>query len=832
MGQDEFIENLAGSVSDGDSIDWNQATSEAGADAAKVRALQNLERIARFNGGLQDPTREGAANSTGVATQPRRWGDLTLLELAGAGARGEVWRAWDPSLERQVALKLPKRPLSGSEAFEAVVQEARALARVRHPHVVTVYGVGEDDGTPGLWMEFLSGPTLGGAIERGGPMSPREVARIGIDLCSALEALEGVGIVHRDIKPTNIAIECDGRFLLMDFGLGRRSALDDGTPRSSGTPLFMAPEIIAGGLATHRSDLYALGVTLWWALAGHPPFQASTLQELQEQASRGPSTRLRDLRRGIPRKLAAAIEWAMSPSEAGRPRRAAELGASLMAAMQEIDAIARRPKRVAVFALTALVALLAVFLLGRDGGFRGFVRQPPSVAVLPFANLTGDPSQEYFASGMTDELISRFSQIEGLRVSSFSSVAGLKNSAMPLSEIAKRLHVKMVVEGVVHSSSGRIRVTTKLVDAATGQAIWSHIYDRKAAEVLALHGEVATAVADQLHAKLTPSERQRLRRSREVEPDAYATYLQGLAAFRDRSRGGTLQGIEYFYKACALDSTFAEPWTQLAYAYDWSKAAGAVPKVPGETASFAEHALSLDPESGSARAILATTRLRADGDFVKALGEYRAAVALSPGDAETRIELVACLTAMGHFDAAIKEAARAREADPTSVMAADVVMFPLFEGRRYGEAIGTAKRLLATRPGDTTVQFNLGQALYFAGRRSEAIAALEKVVQADPFPEGFAWLGYMRGQNGDTDGARAALATLEEWNLRDPIDPYNFTIAYLGLHDVDQAIKHLREAVETSGGAAAMFLRVDPALDLLREDSRFQAIVGRYRFDS
>src|SRR5205085_1899440 len=229
----------------GQRADWELLESSDGLDASTRGALKDLERMASFNRDLQRAgAPDAAVEQAGAA--PERWGHLMLLEPVGAGAQGEVWRAWDATLQRQVALKF--LATEGTRTVSSdLIAEARALARVRHPGVVAVHGVAEHGGRTGMWMEWIEGLTLAREIERRGALPAREVARIGVELCSALEALEGAGVVHRDVKPANIVLEAGGRVVLTDFGLGWRPALDDTRARTSGTPLFMAPELLGGG---------------------------------------------------------------------------------------------------------------------------------------------------------------------------------------------------------------------------------------------------------------------------------------------------------------------------------------------------------------------------------------------------------------------------------------------------------------------------------------------------------------------------------------------------------------------------------------------------------
>ncbi len=336
MGGDDRLNDLAGSVSDGRSVDWDGAESRAenAEERAEILALRDVARIAEFNRTWQEgesgPGGEPGAVPRGGPLEA--WGALSLLERVGAGATGEVWRAWDADLQREVALKFLHAGEDGlaSGAGSPLVREARALARIRHPGVVTVYGVAEHGGRTGLWMEFLHGATLEEEIDRRGALDPGEVLRIGLRLSEALAAVEVAGLVHRDLKPANVVLSSDGRVVLTDFGLGRRRGLADADlRRASGTPIFMSPEVLAGEPATPRSDLYALGVTLRWALTGRPPFGVRTLEELKARAAAGPETALAAERPDAPASLVEAVERAMAPDPGRRFGSAAEMASVL-----------------------------------------------------------------------------------------------------------------------------------------------------------------------------------------------------------------------------------------------------------------------------------------------------------------------------------------------------------------------------------------------------------------------------------------------------------------------------------------------------------------------
>jgi serine/threonine protein kinase/tetratricopeptide (TPR) repeat protein len=835
------LDPLIDAVSEGEPVDWKLAESASDLDLDALRALKDMQRIADFSRRLQRAEPENAPATPPPqpkgGKEPEHWGDLILLDRIGAGAKGEVWRAWDPALQRQVALKFlqSSESSSGGEAGTDLVAEARALARVRHPAVVAVHGIAEHGARAGMWMECLDGVTLAREIERAGPLPAREVARIGLEVCAALEALEGAGLVHGDIKPANIVLEPRGRVVLTDFGLGWRPALEEMEARRSfGTPLFMAPELHAGGNASPQSDIYALGVTLWWALTGSSPFQARTLPDLREETARGPSHSLDSVRPDAPRALVDAIQWAMNADPGARPQSAALLANRLRVALDPADVRQQSPRRSHRLRLAVSAAVgiaVGVLLLGRflPGSGRD---NTPSIAVLPFANLSGDPAQEYLSDGMTDELIARLAQVGGLRVISLTSVMPFKGSKLPLDEIARKLHVRMVVEGALLRAHDSVRVSAQLVDASTGRAVWSEIYERDWDHIFALHSDVALATVRGIRAKLTPRERGRLSMAPVMNAEAHALYLHGLQAFREQTGEGVGRAITLFRRALAIDSSYVDAWTWLAYAYEYSNNVGLMTRREADSLAVAsaQRALRLDPENGPARTTLAAVQQYSRGDFPAAERSFREALDLCPGNADARAELVVLLTASGRFDEAIAEAKRARDTDPLSSMAATVSMYPLFEGRRYEEAIQMGRDFLSTQPNFPPIMLVLGQALFFSGRHDEGIAMIERAAKLDPEPVFVGWLGLLNGLMGKREKALEMRTQLIRADQKEHIDPYLFAIVDIGLGENARALDNLERARSELSGDE-LLLRVDPALDPLRREPRFQALAKAIKTD-
>ena len=673
----EPVDRVTGSISDGKPIDWEGTRPGGDLDGDTLQAFRDVERIAEFNRSLQhttegDPPTPGSGIRDGK--RPERWGDLIVLEPIGAGARGKVWRAWDSTLQRQVALKFLQPAGEKGTGRKDLLNEARSLAKIRHKGVVTVHGIAENDDRAGMWMECLEGPTLAREIERMGKLDVRQVTHIASQLCSALEALEAAGLVHGDIKPSNIVLEAGDRVVLTDFGLGWRPALGDiESPRGSGTPMFMAPELFAGAPASHASDRYALGVTLWYALAGEPPYRARALHELRDALARGPSRSLQKLRPDAPAPLIASIMSAMSADVSKRPNSAAEFASRIREESKPVGS---------------------------------------SIAVLPFLNRSQDRDEEYFSEGLSDELLQMLTKIRGLRVAARSSAYSFKGRQATIGEIGRALQVAAVLEGSVRKSGDRVRISVQLVNVFDGYHLWSETYDRTLQDIFAVQDDIAQSVVKELRAVLlaekvdaktsreVDAEVAKAARGRATDPEAYRLYLLGRHFARRLSRQDMTKGIEYLKQALARDPNFAFAWAELAGAYSRAAGRGLIPHAEGyaQAREAVRRALAIEPDLGEAHARLASIQMFYDFDLGEADRSYARALELAPGD-------IPALSGAG-------------------VLA--------FSHERADEAIALHRRACEQDPLSAAVHSNLGLSLHRAGRLEESEAAYQRAIELDP----------------------------------------------------------------------------------------------------
>lgn len=493
----------------------------------------------------------------------------------------------------------------------------------------------------------------------------------------------------------------------------------------------------------------------------------------------------------------------------------------------------------ALFGIVAVASIITIALVVNRGGATGTSRPAiKSLAVLPLKNLSGDPTQEYLADGMTEALIGRLSGIHDLRVISRTSVLRFKDTQLPAPEIAKMLGTDALVEGSVIREGNRIRVHAQLIRGATDDHFWSEAYDRELRDVLSLESEVAQSIARRVEVTVTGKEQQRLTAARSVSPEVYESYLKGRSAY-DKSnssgqagKAGIEESIRYFEEAIKKDPSFAPAYVGLATAY---RRLGAVlvGVPPTETRpkviSAAQKALEIDPELAEAHARLADiyqTRFH----WSDAEAEYKRALELKPNDAPTHIAFAGWLVCQGRTAEAIAWSRRARELDPLGISGSSLSLI-LFEAHHYDEAMDELRSVLALRPDDAEALWILGLVLIAKGLPDQAIPVLEKGVSvSDRSPAIISILirAYAHAQR-RADALRL-LAELKRRKQAGYVTPAAFVNAYLGLGEYDEAFTWLEQAYREQSNSL-QFLKVQPFYDPIREDPRFKDLVHRVGLD-
>jgi TolB-like protein/tRNA A-37 threonylcarbamoyl transferase component Bud32 len=749
---------LAESIADGSVVDWDAAEARATTDEqAIIRQLRVLSNLAGLHRSL--PREGGVRRSVLQSASPAigSWAHLTLLARLGGGTFGEVYRAWDRHLEREVALKLLKSDESDDDLDASrIAAEGRRLARVRHPNVITVHGVDVHDGRVGLWMELVRGATLEQGLHEHGPLSAREAALVGIDLCRALAAIHGAGLIHRDVKAQNVMREDGGRIVLMDLGTGRETDRTGrrGVADLAGTPLYLAPEIFDGASAGEVTDLYSLGVLLYHLVTGSFPVPATSIGELQQGHEKRSSIRLRDARADLPTAFVRVIDKAIAADPSQRFATAGALETALgetlahePANVGPSTAVLGKPRlRRALFRVLSLLGAVAVAAIAVTGWRALRTRREPgprpmsihSIAVLPLMNLSGDPAQEYFADGMTDELIGRLGHLPGIDVISRTSAMQFKGSKKPLPEIARILNVDGVLEGSIlvmaeperaTGQARKIRINARLIHAGTDTQLWDRTFEAVVSDALALQSEVVDAVTAGIHLRLSARAAPKIAQDFE----AFDLYLKGRYYWNLRTKEGLTQSVRFFQDAIARDPGYAAAYSGLADSYMMLSTYGWTPYAEGTARAgrAASRALELDDRLAEAHAslgLIEDDRL----EWAAADASFKRALDLNPGYANAHHWYASHLAQRGDFATAIGEIQKASILDPLSANVQGELGIILFLSRRYDEAILQSEKTLSMN--SELPRVHIAQAEAYAQKHmfDRAFASLDRAAAFDP----------------------------------------------------------------------------------------------------
>jgi len=670
-------------------------------------------------------------------------GHYTILGTLGMGGMGEVYRAHDPRLQRDVALKLlPAAVLDDDSANARLVREARAAAALNHPSICTVYDVGEADGHTYIAMELVEGRSLRDRATDG-PLSMDEVLAYGVQMADALAHAHDRRIVHRDLKPANVMIADDGRLKVLDFGLAKRIEGHDRAAATTelgpatlttpgllvGTLAYMSPEQLRGEPADARSDVWALGVVLYELASGRLPFQGHSPFEVSAEILHGPTPGLPP---AVPPALRAIVARCLEKLPGHRYQRAAEVRAALEAAHTGRIALPLRPRITRPWlAGTGVVAVAAAILVAMnvDGLRRGTPDGPrrlQSLAVLPLANLSGDAAQDYFADGMTEVLSTDLARLGALtRVTARSSVLRFKGTSRPLSEVARELNVDALVTGSVLRSGNRVSVTAQLLDPASGDQLWSNRYDRDLRDVLMLRNEIVAAIVEEIHAELSPQEATRLRSARPVVPEAFEAYLKGRFHWLRQTREDFDLAERYFQLALAMDPAYAVGYAGLSSVWMMRGDAGLQPAAETfpKAAAYMARALELDPEQAELYVLQANLKVVAEWDWPGAELAFRRTIAINPNFADARFFYADFLLAQKRTTEWEQQSERALALDPLNEFQRTYYGWQLNYLRRFDEAIPILRGLLPTGPNRAAIHLGLWGAYHGTARFAEAVAA-------------------------------------------------------------------------------------------------------------
>jgi serine/threonine protein kinase/Flp pilus assembly protein TadD len=773
-----------------------------------------------------------------------------VIAKIGAGGMGEVYRARDERLERDAALKiLPAQALADTSARKRFRKEALALSKLNHPGIATIYDFDSDNGVDFLAMEFVVGETLAQKIAHGA-LPEKEVLLLGAQIADALDEAQEHGVVHRDLKPGNIMVTSKGRVKVLDFGLARllRPAASMGstetlseTQSASGTLPYMAPEQLRDESLDPRSDIFSVGAVLYEMSTAQRPFPETVPSRLTDSILHHAPVPPRALNPRLSPELERIILKCLEKSPELRYQSAKELSVDLRRLSAPTTTpssheyvVPKKANRVLVIAILgiALLCVAAVLAALNVGGLRERIwpssetQKIHSLAVLPLANLSKDPEQEYFVEGMADELTTELAQISGLRVISRTSTMRYQNDPKPIPQIAKELGVDALIEGSVERSGNEVRITAQLINARTDTHLWAHSYKRNLQDVLSMQSEVAQAIASEIRVQLTPQEQARFERSRTVNPEAHEAYLKGLYHWNFHTGDELQKAIAEYQNAIAIDPNYALAYNGLSSAYHLLPLNGdvdprlALPKAK-ETAL---KAIELDPQLGEAHSSLAFGLGQYDWDWVGAEREYKQAIALSPSDSVSRAFYAQMLSITGRNEEAIAQATHGRELDPISGQIWLQYARAFFYARQYDTAAQAFKKALEVNPNFWPLHVFLGQVYEQQGLYPQALAELRKA--QGPTQLATSSIGHLYAISGKKAEAEKILNDFLQRSKTDYVPPTYVARIYIGLGDKDQAFAWLEKAYEVRDSHLE-FLGVEPTYDPIRSDPRYADLMRR-----
>jgi serine/threonine-protein kinase len=783
-----------------------------------------------------------------------RLGPYEILEPLGAGGMGEVYRAHDTRLDRDVAVKtLPGDFADDPERRHRFEREARAAAALHHPNILDVHDAGVDGGVPYIVFELLEGETLRRRLG-GRPLQPDEAIAYATQIAWGLAAAHEKSIVHRDLKPENLFVTRDGPVKILDFGLAKRNDQGEGVPDPGsevetvsrattpgtmmGTAGYMSPEQVRGAAVDHRSDIFSFGAVLYEMLTGRRAFPGGTGVEVLNAILKDEPAGLSEPG-PLPRELRRILSRCLAKKPGERFQSARDLALDLEGLSHTPVRARRRRWLLAGAGLTAVLAIAVAWsLVGRrDEWWRGgrLSRPIEAIAVLPLESLSGDKDQEYFADGMTEALIAELGKIGALRVISRTSAMFYKGARKPLSDIAHELNVDAVVEGSVLRSGERVRITAQLIQVSPEGHLWAGSYERDLRDILALQGDVARSIAREVRATVTPLERDRSAVERPVLPEAYEAYLQGLHYWNTGTPQGLQQAIGFFQRAVEVDPAFALPYASLSLVM--SRVGGVIGPLfpPGEAMprarSLAEKALDIDPRLSEAYSALGQVLTLYEWDWAAAERAYRRALELNPGSAEARTAFATHLTIMGRHEEALAQVDRTRAVDPLNLRTAALAGFCLYRARQYETAIQRLQAVLSLAPRFPVAHRFLGITYLEAGDDGKAIAELQAAAEITRGSStDLSFLGGAYAAAGRTAEARAILRQLEGRTKQgEYVPPHARFYVYLKLGEVEEALRWLERSVDEHDPLVGL-VYAGPYCDPLRSDPRFQELLRRMNF--
>lgn len=719
---------------------------------------------------------------------------------------GVVYKAEDLRLQRPVALKfLPSGSFGDEEAKVRFLREARAAAALHHPNICTVHEIDEVDHRPFIVMAYLEGRELTERIAKG-PLGLPQLLDVAIQIGHGLEEAHTRGVVHRDIKPANIMETASGKVVLMDFGLAQMSMAESRLTRAGmrvGTLSYMSPEQMAGDEVDHRTDIWSFGVVLYEMATGQLPFQGDYEQAVFYSILQEPP---KPMGPDAPDELEPITRKCLAKRPEERYQTVSELLADLSALKRSRDS--DPPSRAS----------------------SGVSQLRPSIVVLPFQNRSRGEEDEYFADGVTEDVISTLGKIEGLRVIPRASAFHFKGKRPALHELVDSLRVSHVLEGSVRHAGERLRITVELIEAVEGDQVWTERYDRVMADIFDIQDELSRAIADALKTKLMgpPPTTPRVHRTENF--DAYRLYLQGRRQFYQFSGSSFRQAISRFEAAAELDERYVDPHAGIADAYTLLGSLGlARPKeVFPKAREEALRALRLDETIAEAHAALALIQHSYDWDFAAAEQSFRRAIELDPASPTCRAHFCWVLDLWGRAEEGIEQGRAAVELDPLNPFMNRMLGHAYLFAGEYEAALAQLRKTLEIEPHYVSAMWEQANTLGLLGRPDEALQAIataHALAPEDAINLGI--LGCYQAGAGRRAEAERTIEQLKAMQSERYVGPGLLSMVYLMMGDLDRGIEFLELGLEERDPLIQLTKHHPSISGMLKQDPRIERIVQR-----
>jgi serine/threonine protein kinase/tetratricopeptide (TPR) repeat protein len=724
----------------------------------------------------------------------------------GEGGMAVVFLARDLRHERTVALKVLRPEISAEIGAERFLREIRMAASLTHPHILPVFDSGDASGLLFYVMPNMEGHSLRHRLDEERQLPLSDALRIAAEVASALDYSHRHQVMHRDIKPENILLH-EGAALVADFGIGK--ALTGGksitqTGLAVGTPAYMSPEQASGETGIDgRSDIYSLGCVLYEMLSGEPPFTGPTARAIIAKRFVSPVPSVRTTR-DVPDSVDTALNRALARTPVDRYRTGAEFADAMKAILRDGQAgTVHTPADVK----------------------SSIVRK--AIAVLPLANMSADPENEYFSDGMTEEIINALSKVPGVHVASRSSSFAFKGKKdVDVRQVGERLGVTSVLEGSVRKIGNRIRIAAQLVNVENGYQLWSETYDRQLEDVFAVQDEISRSIVEALKVQLGGATSQVVAPTKNLE--AYTTYLKGRYHFNKFSEQSLRKALDLFQHALLQDPGFARAYAGIAdvwcdLADDWVAPDDAYPRAK----AAAERALQRDPELADAMISVGKVLCWHEWAFAEGAWQLERAIALSPNNSEAQWVLGTALPLVGRLSDGIVAVRRAVALDPLRVEYAGWLTRFLLYDKDYEAAIAQGKELLEVDEEYGRGFVWMGSAYLAQGNAELALDWFQRGQALDRAVRSYdAMIVRALGALGRREEAEEIMARLESESRQQYVRSEYLAMGHAALGNLDKAFESLERAYQARS-AGLIYLHLDPGYDPLRADPRYAELVAR-----